>query len=103
MYKNLIIQILKINNTNEKNLLIDAGFNMIGTKIKAKFGSGITLKINEIKDIMKVSKFQNIEEFQSVLILLGLSTGMATADKAIQKNIYGSGTTALITSKEEMG
>ena len=30
---------------------------MIGTKVKAKFGSGITLKINEIKDIMKVSKF----------------------------------------------
>ena len=37
------------------------------------------------------------------MILLGLSTGMAAADKAIQKNIYGSGTTALIISKEEMG
>ena len=29
---------------------------MIGTKIKSKFGSGITLKINEVKDIMKLSK-----------------------------------------------
>ena len=37
------------------------------------------------------------------MILLGLSTGMAAADKAIQKNIYGSGTTALVISKEEMG
>ena len=33
---------------------------------------------------------------------LGLSAGMSTADAAIQKNIYGSGTTALLISNEEM-
>ena len=39
---------------------------------------------------------------KSILIPLGLSAGMSAADAAIQKNIYGSGTTALIISNEEM-
>ena len=39
---------------------------------------------------------------KKVLIPLGLSAGMSTADAAIQKNIYGSGTRALIISNEEM-
>ena len=37
-----------------------------------------------------------------VLIPLGLAAGMSAADAAIQNKIYGSGTTALITSHEEM-
>ena len=40
---------------------------------------------------------------KSVLILLGLSAGISAADVATQKKIYGSGTTALIISNEEMG
>ena len=39
---------------------------------------------------------------KSVLLPLELSAGMSTADAAIQKTIYGSGATALITSNEEM-
>ena len=40
---------------NNKNyLFIDSGLNMIGKKIKEKFGPGKTLRNNEIKDIMKV-------------------------------------------------
>ena len=39
---------------------------------------------------------------KSVLLPLGLSSGMSAADAAIQKEIYGSGTTALIISNEEM-
>ena len=39
---------------------------------------------------------------KSFLISLGLSSGMSAADVAIQKNIDGSGTTALIMSNEEM-
>ena len=39
---------------NERNLLVDAGLNMIGKKIKGKIGPGITLTNNEIKDIMEV-------------------------------------------------
>ena len=40
---------------NNKNyLFIDSGLNMIGKKIKEKFGPGKTLTNNEIKDIMKV-------------------------------------------------
>ena len=39
---------------------------------------------------------------KSVLIPLGLSLGMSAADAAIQKKIYGSGTTALIISNEEI-
>ena len=39
---------------------------------------------------------------KSVLLPLGLSTGMSAADAAIQKKIHGSGTTALIISSEEM-
>ena len=39
---------------------------------------------------------------KSVLLLLGLSAGMSVSDAAIQKKIYGSGTTALIISNEEM-
>ena len=39
---------------------------------------------------------------KSVLLLLGLSAGMSAADAAIQKKIYGSGSTALIISNEEM-
>ena len=35
-------------------------------------------------------------------ILLRLSAGMSAAETAIQKEIYGSGTTALIISNEEM-
>ena len=39
---------------------------------------------------------------KSILLPLGLSAGMSAADAAIQKIIYGSGTTALIISNEEM-
>ena len=39
---------------------------------------------------------------KKVLVPLGLSAGMSTADAAIQKNIYGSGARALIISNEEM-
>ena len=39
---------------------------------------------------------------KSVLILLGLLARMSAADAAIQKKIYGSDTTALIISSEEM-
>ena len=35
---------------------------------------------------------------KSVLFPLGLSAGMSTADAAIQKKIYGSGTTTLLIS-----
>ena len=37
-----------------------------------------------------------------VLIPLGLSAGISAVDAAIQKKIYGSGTTALIISNKEM-
>ena len=36
------------------------------------------------------------------MLPLGLSGGMSAADKAIQKKIYGSGTTAVIISNKEM-
>ena len=39
---------------------------------------------------------------KSVLNPLGLSARMSAADTAIQKKNYGSGTTALIISNEEM-
>ena len=39
---------------------------------------------------------------KSVLLRLGLSAGMSAADQAIQNKIYGSGSTALTTSNEEM-
>ena len=39
---------------------------------------------------------------KSVLLPSGLSAGMSAADAAIQKNIYESGTTALIISNEEI-
>ena len=37
-----------------------------------------------------------------VLILLGLTAAASATDAAIQKNIFGSGATALIISNEEM-
>ena len=39
---------------------------------------------------------------KSNLISLGLSAGISAADVAIENKIYGSGTTALIISNEEM-
>ena len=39
---------------------------------------------------------------ESVLLPLGLSTGLSVADAAIRKNIHGSRSTALIISNEEM-
>ena len=39
---------------------------------------------------------------KNVLLPSGLSAGMSATDAAIQKKIYGSGTTALIISNEEM-
>ena len=39
---------------------------------------------------------------KSVLIPIGLSAGMSAVDAAIQKKIYGSETTALIISNEEL-
>ena len=36
------------------------------------------------------------------MLSLGLTAGMSAADAAIQKNIYGSGTLALIISNEQM-
>ena len=106
-----------------------------------KRGSGITLKKNEIKDIMKVIKslenrgillkgntriitiqegrFLNILRplmtaglplmknvliplAKSILIPLGLTAAASVTDATIQKKIYGSGTTSLIISNEEI-
>ena len=39
---------------------------------------------------------------KSVLIPLGLTVAASATDAAIQKNIFGSGTTALIISNKEM-
>ena len=39
---------------------------------------------------------------KSVLLPFGLSVGMSAADADIQKKIYGSGTTALVNSNEEV-
>ena len=39
---------------------------------------------------------------KSVLLPLGLSAGMSAADSGIQKKIYGSATTAMIISNEQM-
>ena len=39
---------------------------------------------------------------KSVLLPLTLSAGMSAADAAIQRKMYGSGTTALLISNEEM-
>ena len=39
---------------------------------------------------------------KSVLLPLGLSVGMSASDADVQKKIYGSGSTALIISNEEM-
>ena len=106
-----------------------------------KKGSGITLKKNEIKDVMKVIKslenrgillkgntriitiqegrFLNILRplmtaglplmknvliplAKSILIPLGLTAAASVTDATIQKKIYGSGTTSLIISNEEI-
>ena len=106
-----------------------------------KRGSGITLKKNEIKDVMKVIKslenrgillkgntriitiqegrFLNflrplmtaslplmknvlIPLAKSILIPLGLTAAASVTDAPIQKKIYGSGTTSLIISNEEI-
>ena len=39
---------------------------------------------------------------KSVLLPLGLSAGISAADAAIQKKVYGSGTTTLIISNKQM-
>ena len=39
---------------------------------------------------------------KSVLLPFGLSAAMSATDSAIHKKIYGSGTTALITSNKKM-
>ena len=39
---------------------------------------------------------------KNILLPFGLLEGMPAADATIQKKIYGSGTTALIISNEEM-
>ena len=129
------------NNNNDNNLYINAGLNMSGKKIKEKFGAGITLANNQIKDIINVIKSLENREIllkgntrkftcqeggflsflrplmatdlllmksvlmplaRSVLLPFGLSAEMSAADAAIQKKIYGSCTTALIISNEEM-
>ena len=40
---------------------------------------------------------------KSVLVPLGLTTVASATDTTIEKNIYGSGMTALIISKKEVG
>ena len=49
-----------------------------------------------VKSVLKSSLAKN------ALIQLGLSGENLAADEAVQKKIYGSGTTALIITKEEM-
>ena len=51
-----LIKIIKKYENNDKNLLTDSGLNLIGKKMKEKFGLGIILTNNEIKYIMKVVK-----------------------------------------------
>ena len=109
--------------------------------LKKKFGTGTTLRNNEIKDLMKIIKslenrgislkettrkttsleggFLNFLRplmtadlismknvltplAKSVLISLGLPAAAPATDEPIQKEIYESGTTALINLNEEM-
>ena len=74
--------------------------------------TGITLTNNEIKKVIKSFGNREIllkgttikitnQEGGMFLFQLGLSTAMSATDAAIQNNIHGSGTTALITSNEK--
>ena len=104
------------------HVLVDAGLNLLGKKIKKGISlitrSDITLRNNEIKHIIKVIKFS---ENRGILLKrttrkitsqegLGLLAGISAADATIQNKIYGSfrpsdvasRTTALIISNEEM-
>ena len=80
--------------------------------IKSLQSRGILLKETTRKNTSQKGGFLNFHRAlmksvlttltKIVLLPLGLSTGMSTTDAAIPKKIYGSGTTALIISNEEM-
>ena len=107
---------------NKNKLYRDAGLNMIGKKIKKKFGSRIPTTNNELKDIMKVIITTNITSREGgylnflrplmaaalalrkslftplvkiALVPFGLSAAMSATVAAIQKKICVSGTTVL--------
>ena len=124
----MLLQIIKI--ITQKEVFVDAGLSLLGKKTKKISGSEITLINNEVKDIVKlikslgnrgillkgttkkiISQEGEFLNFLRPLMTAGLPllnsvltplAGMSAADPAIEKKIYGSRTTALITSNEEM-
>ena len=93
----------KLRNTIENNMLIDIKLSktqiskiiqsegFLGKLLGKLLKTGLPLIKNVIKPLAK-----------SVLIPLGLTAAASAADAGIEKKIYGSGTTTLVISNEEM-
>ena len=96
-------QTTMLRNANENNISTDIKFSkaeiskiiqsggFLGKLLGPVLKTGLPLIKNIIKPLAK-----------SVLILLGLTDAASAADAGIQKKIYGSGTTTLVISNEEM-
>ena len=80
---------IKLNKAQISKIIQSAGFlgNLLGPLLR----TGLPLMKNVIKPLTK-----------SVLIPLGLTAAASAADGGVQKIIFGSGTSTLIISNEEM-
>ena len=96
---NKIKYILKINNSLE-----DRGTLLKGSTTKITMQERGFLNFPEplLSAGLPLMKNELLALCKSVLIPLGLTATVSATDSAIQKKIYWSGTTALITSNEEM-
>ena len=79
----------KLSKAQISKIIQSGGF--LGKLLGPFLKTGLPLIKNVIKPLAK-----------SVLIPLGLNAAASTADAGIQKKIYGSGTTTLVISNEEM-
>ena len=71
-------------------------------KITSQEGGFLNFLRSLMADGLPLKKRALMMIAKTILIPLGLSAGTPAADAANQKKIYGSGTTALIISNEEM-
>ena len=96
---NSIKDIMKVTISLENGWILSKGTTRKSTSQEGGF-------LNFLKPLMTVAlllmKSALTPLAQSVLLLFGLITVMSATDPALQKKIYGSGATALITSNEEM-
>ena len=96
-------QTTKLRNTIENNMSTDVNLSKAQISKIIQSGGFLGKLLGPLlKTVLPLIKNVTKPLAESVLIPLGLTAATSTADAGIQRKIYGSGTTTLVISNEEM-